>query len=41
MKYGFLRVAAATPKTYVADCFKNIDEIIKQIFSQKKKEPQR
>ena len=29
MKYGFLRVAAVTPYVFVADCFKNAEEIIK------------
>ncbi len=29
MKFGFLRVASVTPDVYVADCFKNAEEIIK------------
>jgi len=36
MKYGFVRIAAATPMVNVADCFKNADEIIKLAFSAEK-----
>ncbi len=36
MEFGFLRVAAATPKVYLANCKKNAEEIVKNIFDAEK-----
>ncbi len=36
MKFGFLKVAAATPRVFVADCFKNSEEIVKAVFEAEK-----
>ena len=32
MEFGFLKVAAATPYTRLADCMKNAEEIVKLTF---------
>ena len=40
MKYGFVKVAAATPEITVADCHKNAQNIIKLIEEIKGKEPE-
>ena len=38
MKYGFTKVAAATPQTTVADCHKNAESIIAQVKELEEKE---
>ena len=38
MKYGFVKVAAATPQTAVADCHKNAQGIIAQVKELEEKE---
>ncbi len=37
MRFGFIKVAAVTPRVFVSDCFKNSEEIIKYIFMAKEK----